>query len=53
MIIILPNLEKYSSLIDYLNKETITLCEIYSKLEAKYNVHLYLPKFKFEFQQNL
>ena len=53
MIIILPNKDKYSSPLDYLNKEKITLSEIYSKLESKANVHLYLPKFKYEFQQNL
>ena len=53
MIIILPNLDKYSSPLDYLKKEKISLSEIDSKLKTKYNVHLYLPKFKYEFKQVL
>ena len=53
MIIILPNSKTYSSPLDYLNKEKISLNDIYSKLEIKYNVHLFLPKFKYEFKSNL
>ena len=53
MIIILPNLDKYSSPLDYLKKEKISLSEIDSNLKLKYNVHLYLPKFKYEFKQDL
>ena len=53
MIIILPNLDKYSSPLDYLKKEKISLSEIDSKLKSQYNVHLYLPKFKYEFKQDL
>ena len=53
MIIILPNLDKYSSPLDYLKKEKISLSEIDSKLKTKYNIHLYLPKFKYEFTQGL
>ena len=53
MIIILPNLTKYSSPIDYLNKETITFNELYSKMKLKKNIHLYLPKFNANFQIDL
>ena len=53
MIIILPNLKKYSSPLDYINKEKIILSEIYSKLEYKRNIHLYLPKFNYEFTVDL
>lgn len=52
MIIILPNSKKYSSPLDYLNKEKISLNDIYSKLESKHNIHLYLPKFKYEFESD-
>ena len=45
MIIILPNLNKYSSPLDYLNKENIALNEINSKLKDTENIRLYLPKF--------
>ena len=48
MTIILPNEKKYSSPIDYLNEEKINFHEISSKLEYKNNIHLYLPKFKYE-----
>jgi serpin B len=50
MIIIKPNLNKYSSPLDYLNQEKINLTEIESKLEDTYNVNLYLPKFSFKSQ---
>ena len=53
MIIILPNSKKYSSPIDYLNKENITLSEINSKLKQKDSIHLYLPKFNYKFESNL
>ena len=33
---------------DYLNEEKINFHEISSKLEYKNNIHLYLPKFKYE-----
>ena len=52
MIIILPNSKKYSSPLDYLTKEKISLNEIYSKLKSKPNIHLYLPKFKYEFESD-
>jgi len=48
MTIILPNEKKYSSPMDYLNEEKINFHEISSKLEYKENIHLYLPKFKYE-----
>jgi len=48
MTIILPNEKKYSSPMDYLNQEKINFHEISSKLEYKNNIHLYLPKFKYE-----
>ena len=50
MTIILPNEKKYSSPMDYLNEEKINFHEISSKLEYKNNIHLYLPKFKYEFK---
>ena len=50
MIIILPNLNKYSSPLDYLTKENISLSDISSKLKIKRNIRLYLPKFKYEFR---
>ena len=52
-IIILPNLTKYSSPIDYLNKEKITFNELYSKMKLKKYIHLYLPKFNINFQIDL
>ena len=52
MIIILPNSKKYSSPLDYLTKENISLNEIYSKLKSEPNIHLYLPKFKYEFESD-
>ena len=52
MIIILPNSKKYSSPLDYLTNEKVSLNEIYSKLESKPNIHLYLPKFKYEFESD-
>ena len=48
MTIILPNETKYSSPMDYLNEEKINFHEISSKLDYKNNIHLYLPKFKYE-----
>ena len=53
MIIILPNLNKYNSPLDYLNKENISLSDIYTKLEKKRNIRLYLPKFKYDFDIKL
>ena len=53
MIIILPNLNKYNSPLDYLNKENMSLSDIYSKLEKKRNIRLYLPKFKYDFDIKL
>ena len=53
MIIILPNLNKYSSPLDYLNKENIALSEINSKLKDTENIRLYLPKFKINFNIKL
>ena len=49
MIIILPN-SKYSSPLDYLNQEKISLNELNSKLAYTKNVYLYLPKFNYEFE---
>ena len=48
MVIIKPNLNKYSSPLDYLNKENINFSDIYSKLKSTKNVYLYLPKFSFK-----
>ena len=48
MIIIKPNLAKYSSALDFLDKEKIIFSEIESKLEYTENVNLYLPKFIYE-----
>ena len=48
MTIILPNEKKYSSPMDYLNEEKINFHEISSKLDGEENIHLYLPKFKYE-----
>ena len=53
MIIILPNSNKYSSPSDYLNKENIVLSEIYSKLKTTENIHLYLPKFKLNYNNKI
>ena len=53
MIIILPNLEKYSTPSDYLNKEKISLSEIPSKLTNHESINLYLPKFKFNYSSLL
>ena len=53
MIIILPNIKKYSSPLDYLKKEKINFSDIYSKLESRNNIHLYLPKFNYKFEGNL
>ena len=48
MTIILPNEKIYSSPMDYLNQEKINFHEISSKLNYEKNIHLYLPKFKYE-----
>ena len=48
MTIILPNEKIYSSPMDYLNQEKINFHEISSKLNHEKNIHLYLPKFKYE-----
>ena len=53
MIIILPNIKKYSSPLDYLKKEKINFSDIYSKLESRNNIHLYLPKFNYKFEGSL
>ena len=53
MIIILPNLNIYNSPLDYLTKENISLSDIYSKLEKRRNIKLYLPKFKYDFEIKL
>ena len=53
MIIILPNIKKYSSPLDYLKKEKINFSDIYSKLESRNNIHLYLPKFNYKYEENL
>ena len=53
MIIILPNLEKYSTPSDYLNKVKISLSEIPSKLTNHESINLYLPKFKFNYSSLL
>ena len=53
MIIILPNSNKYTSPLDYLNKENISLEEISPKLEYKENIYLNLLKFKYEFKADL
>jgi serpin B len=53
MTFILPNEKKYSSPMDYLNEEKINFHEISSKLEYKNNIHLYLPKFKYELKIDL
>ena len=49
MIIILPK-SKYSSPLDYLNQEKISLNELNSTLAYTKNVHLYMPKFNYEFE---
>ena len=53
MIILLPNSEIYSSSLNYLTLESINLNALITKLKNKEKVHLYLPKFKTEFTQNL
>ena len=55
MIIILPNSQKYSSPLDYLNKEKINFSEVYSKLKSDgdQEIHLYLPKFNYSFDIDL
>ena len=53
MIIILPNIKKYASPLEYLNEQKKSLNEIVSKLESKPNVHLYLPRFKYKFKETL
>lgn len=53
MTIILPNEKKYASPMDYLNQEKINFHEISDKLEYKNNIHLYLPKFKYDLKINL
>lgn len=54
MIIILPNKDKYfNSPLNYLKKENINLNELFSKLKETKNVHLYLPKFNYEFNIKL
>lgn len=53
MIILLPNKEKYTSSLNYLQSEHINLNELILKLQICYNVYLYLPKFKTEFKEKL
>ena len=54
MIILLPNEEKYTSSLNYLQSEHINnLNELISKLHKCNKVYLYLPKFKTEFQAKL
>jgi hypothetical protein len=50
MIIILPNITKYSCPLDYLNTENVSFSEIYSKLEDTENIRLYLPKFSIDYK---
>ena len=54
MIIILPNSQKYSSPLYYLNKEKINFSEVYSKLKSNDDqaMHLYLPKFTYSGKYN-
>ena len=52
MIIILPNNNKYESPLEYFKKEKINYTELFSKLKYTKNVHLYLPKFEYEFQED-
>ena len=52
MVIILPNKDKYSNFpLNYLKNKNLN--EIISKLRWTENVHLYLPKFDYEFNVNL
>ena len=54
MIILLPNNEKFVSPLNYLQSENIeNINALISKLHKCYNVYLYLPKFKTEFEEKL
>ncbi len=55
MIIILPNKYKFSSAFDYIKNENINYKDLISKIHKikKGTVHLYLPKFKTEFDIEL
>ena len=54
MVIILPNKSKFSSSFEYMKTENINFNELISKMEITDNiVHLYLPKFEMDFNQEL
>ena len=54
MILILPNISHYSSAFEYLKKENINYNDLISKMKKNNNiVHLYLPKFKADFDIDL
>ena len=53
MIILLPNSKKYSSTLNYIQKEKIDFTKLINKLHNTKNVILYLPKFEFEYSSKL
>ena len=53
MIILLPNSKKYSSTLNYIQKEKVDFTKLINKLHNIKNIILYLPKFEFEYSSQL
>ena len=53
MVIILPRDNKYSSSYDYLINENVNFTKLILNLQNVKEVELYLPKFEFEYENNL
>ena len=53
MVIILPNKNNYNSPLNFMKNEKNDVTKMLNKLKRTYNVRLYLPKFKYEYQSSL
>ena len=53
MVIILPNKNNYNSPLNFMKNEKDDVTKMLNKLKRTFNVRLYLPKFKYEYQSSL
>ena len=53
MVIILPNKNNYNSPLNFMKNEKNDVTKMLNKLKRTFNVRLYLPKFKYEYQSSL
>ncbi len=53
MVIILPNKNNYNSPLNFMKNEKNDVTKMLNKLKRTYDVRLYLPKFKYEYQSSL